>query len=48
MTDEQIATKFHENAGGLLSSEAADRLVHTLLTDERGATAREIARCVQA
>jgi 2-methylcitrate dehydratase PrpD len=48
MTDEQLAAKFHENVGGLLDSEAADRLVDALLRGERGATARELARSVQA
>jgi 2-methylcitrate dehydratase PrpD len=48
MTDDEIVAKFHENVGGLLDSETADRLVHALLTDERGVTAREIARYVRA
>jgi 2-methylcitrate dehydratase PrpD len=48
MTDDEIVAKFHENVGGLLDSETADRLVHALLTDERGVTAREIGRYVRA
>jgi len=48
MTDEHIASKFHENVGGLLSGGAADRLVGALLTNQREPTARDIARCLQA
>jgi len=47
MTDDELATKFHENVAGLLDARAADRLVHTLLTDERSLTARELAQCVR-
>ena len=48
MTDAEMATKFHENVGGLLDSAVADRPVHALLSDAGGITARGLARCVQA
>ena len=48
MTDAEIATKFHENVGGLLDSAVADRPVHALLSDAGGITARGLAPCVQA
>jgi 2-methylcitrate dehydratase PrpD len=43
VTDEDLAAKFSDNVDGLLEAEAAERLVHELLTDQSGVRARELA-----